>query len=403
VHILHVSDHLPNFHKVWGGAEKACSQIIETLNASGKAINSVLTNPLEVKEKNNFNIFSVPTLSQILKFRIPFDPLVYFKMLKIIENTNPDIVHLHRFTLMSFAVLAAAKKKKIPVIMSIYDYWLFCPKETLIDKKQGNCDKFQGLRCLSCQRTNNLIKFLFMLFRKPVFTRFINQVDAFIVLSSASKGLLVKYGIPEEKIKIVTLFTEFQRKEKEKEQIIPYSILLIGWIQHRKGQHIVLQALPRILKEFPQAKLSFVGKVVDSSYKGSLDKYIVKHNLSGNVEFLGRVSDSELERIFSHAHILAVPEQWQNMSPVIVVEGMSREKVVVASRIGGIPEFIQDGKNGLLANPNTPEEFAQKIIQVFRNKKLSIDVANQARLDIVNICDKEKALEKLVNIYASKI
>jgi glycosyltransferase involved in cell wall biosynthesis len=73
----------------------------------------------------------------------------------------------------------------------------------------------------------------------------------------------------------------------------------------------------------------------------------------------------------------------------------------VASRIGGIPEFIKEGRNGLLADPKDSLEFAKKIIYMLKNEEETKIMGSKAREDIARICDEDRVLNELLQLYKS--
>ncbi|MBU0672798.1 MAG: glycosyltransferase family 4 protein [Candidatus Margulisbacteria bacterium] len=399
--ILHVTDRLPGYHKSWGGAEKTCQTIIKYFYNSGKHESVAATTPFDKGQASDI-VIPVRTMANLLGFRLPFDPLVYWQMRKLLKQVRPDIIHLHRFTHLSFAVVSAAKKQNIPVVMSIYDYWLVCPNETLVKRDESNCIAFQGLRCLGCLRTKNPLKMIFLMFRRLIFRHYIKMIDVFIVLSAASRDLVISYGIPKERIAVLPLSYESVENEAEG-PVQARNILLIGWVQQRKGQLVLLAAMPEVMKKYADVKLWLIGQVVDNDYQKRIVRFISENDLSGNVEFLGRLSDTDFKQVFSQAGIIAVPEQWQNMSPVIILEAMAKGKLVLASRIGGIPEMIRDAENGLLAPPESPEEFAKKIIWSFENADKVEKIKARARQDVIEHYDGNKNRAKLEVIYESTI
>ena len=74
-----------------------------------------------------------------------------------------------------------------------------------------------------------------------------------------------------------------------------------------------------------------------------------------------------------------MPEQWQNMSPVIIAEGMAAGKAIVASRMGGIPDIIEDKISGVLANHDDSFDFASKIIELLSNQSYSDKIKENAK------------------------
>ena len=176
-------------------------------------------------------------------------------------------------------------------------------------------------------------------------------------------------------------------------------ILFAGWLDPRKGLHVLVEALPKVLKVIPDAKLVVLELQGIEKYKAQVLKRIDELGIKTHIEFYGRLTKEEFNKFLYQAQVVVVPEQWENMSPVIVVEAMAKGKVIVASRIGGIPEFIRDGVNGLLAERDYPDEFAQKIIWVLKNPEKAKKLGEQAEKDIVKLCDKRKILADLLKLY----
>ena len=103
---------------------------------------------------------------------------------------------------------------------------------------------------------------------------------------------------------------------------------------------------------------------------------------------------------FKKSLAVIAPEQWQNMSPVIVAEGLREGKIVIASRIGGIPDIIEDEVSGLLANYDSPLDFAEKIIKLlsFSDYELKA-MRNNAKKRYEVLFNSEKNAKKLIAIY----
>ena len=97
--------------------------------------------------------------------------------------------------------------------------------------------------------------------------------------------------------------------------------------------------------------------------------------------------------------MVVIPEQYENMSPLLMIEAMSMAKPVVISQAGGIPEFIEDGVSGWLADPLDARAFAGKIIRVFRDPDHAKVMGENARERILAKCDDEDIWEKTRRMY----
>ncbi|MCK4649184.1 glycosyltransferase family 4 protein [bacterium] len=415
--ICQVTDHLPKYHEVWGGAEQACYRLIKLLNKERSEVSVLSTKPAKTP-KENFKFFMVKTLENYLiptlrKYSVkvktiffPFDPVSYISFYKILKKLKPDILHFHNFKILSLSLLYIAKILKIPTLLTIYDYWYFCPKETLFNSKGEVCKKFQGTNCIGCYRFKRIryLQNLFLPFRKRIFNFFLSRVDAFLVLSKSSSKILRRYGIDQKKIHLIPQAFSFKDRDTQKiKEIEQGAILYIGWIQHRKGLHVILEAMPRILKKIPKARLYVIGEWVDREYEERVRSLIGKYHLTKNISILGKKNYPEVKKFLQRASVVVVPEQWENMSPVVLIEAMAHAKPIVASGIGGIPEFMSNGENGLLANPKDPFDFSKKIIWTLKNGKKASEIGRKAREDVRQICDEKKILKATLNLYKSLV
>lgn len=89
------------------------------------------------------------------------------------------------------------------------------------------------------------------------------------------------------------------------------------------------------------------------------------------------------------------------MSPVFLVDSMANNKVIVASRIGGMPEFIKNGKNGFLCEPNNPDDFAEKIVFLLKNKNTAKVFGERAQKNISKMINEDDIFKKLDKLYKS--
>lgn len=432
--ICHVTDTLPGYHKIWGGAERATVRLIEALGRHGVE-NHVCSIPLENPPESpftkggpstspplqkggegglNFSFHPIRTLDsffmgsvaktirKVKRVWYSYDPIACKDFRELLISLKPDLVHFHNINILSISLVRIAKELGIPTVMGIYDYWAFCPKSTLIDCDNNPCKDTQGEKCLDCVNPPSVrgIHAYFLKKRGAFFDRYLRIVDAFAVLSDSSASVLERCGIDRDRIfTIRQIFPFASFRPTGFEGIDRHSILLVGWVQHRKGAHVLIDAMPDLIKDFPEARLNIVGELVEKDYLHKLKEAIERNGLSNNVFIRGRVSEEELDGYFKKAHVLAIAEQWENMSPVVLLEGMAKAKAIVAGGIGGIPEFLRDGGNGFLAVFNDPDDFADKIRQVFRRGDLGEGLGQTARTDVEKMFDEKTVIEGYIRLY----
>ena len=419
--ILHVTSYLPGHHELYGGAEQAAYQQIMALQAHG-VDNIVVTLKEDFSMPEEFKYYQLDTLETYLgnwagngaNFRkaistinqriLYYDPVPKNRFRLIIQQEKPDLINFYNFRRLSFSLLSVAQDLSLPCVLSIYDYWYFCPHETLIKKNHQLCYNYHGGRCFGCYTYKNfnfLLRWL-LFFRKPLFDRFLKKFAAFLVLSDSSRHLLEKYGIAGEKIKTIPQFYQPPNSKTlppTNSQKTGDYILFTGWLNHKKGLHLLVKAMQEVCSRVKSVKLLILGMEADPKYLMGIKDYIAENGLAEHIAFAGKVTPEECISYLRQAKLLVVPEQWENMSPVIIVEAMFNGIPVVASRIGGIPEFVFDGKNGFLAQPDAPHDFADKIVKLLSNPRLQEEFSRENQALSRKIFDNKANLERLLGVY----
>lgn len=179
-----------------------------------------------------------------------------------------------------------------------------------------------------------------------------------------------------------------------------------------KGFHYLLQALPAILKEFPDTKVMVAGNTIlrgkgpqgrlkISAYAKYLERLMKENQLEDKIVFLGRLSAEQMKEQYLKCHTFLCPSVLEN-SPNSVAEAMLLGTPVVAARVGGIPSMITDRKDGLLYTGNNVEELASTIIELWKDEgvlPLSGRLAKAAVIRAREAHDPETNFNRLKEIY----
>ena len=165
-----------------------------------------------------------------------------------------------------------------------------------------------------------------------------------------------------------------------------FTVGMVGRITEAKGHHILLSALARMATVAimnDSARAIFVGapapgNAQDSSYLQSLRAMAAQHG--SNVEWAGYHPDPT--PYYSAMDLLVVPSICEEGMPLVALEAFQRGVPVVASRLGGIPELVHDGVNGILVPPGSPEGLSRALVQLACDPALLARLGAQARLSI---------------------
>ena len=120
-------------------------------------------------------------------------------------------------------------------------------------------------------------------------------------------------------------------------------------------------------------------------------------------EFKGYLTGKALEAFISRASVVVVPSEWNENSPISVLEAMAHGKPVVASRIGGIPEFVTHGETGLLFEPKERSGLSRCLTTLLGDAELRKRLGNRARTVVEAEFSLEKHGKALLSLYESAI
>ena len=167
-----------------------------------------------------------------------------------------------------------------------------------------------------------------------------------------------------------------------KDQSQPGRILFAGVIIPRKQVLELLQAMVKVRRSVPTVQLRLAGDkqnpIDGGHYFAELQEFITREQLGENVHFLGSLSEDELLKEYMECSLLVLPSV-QETAPMVIMQAMAAGKVVVATRVGGIPYLVQDGQNGLLVDSGDVPALAEAIIRLLRNNTLRVTMGRKAR------------------------
>lgn len=146
-----------------------------------------------------------------------------------------------------------------------------------------------------------------------------------------------------------------------------------------KGWDIAIKAFVKVYKEVPNAKLLLVGKKNNIEFYNKICKQIQQSGLEGKVLFTG--SRTDIPKILKASDVFILPSRSEG-TPAALIEAMAVGLPCIATEIGGIPEVIIDGENGLLFQREDSEELAEKIINVTCNSKLELQLIKMAKQNL---------------------
>lgn len=203
-------------------------------------------------------------------------------------------------------------------------------------------------------------------------------------------------------------------------------ILSAGRMSPEKGFHVLLDAFAMVVKQLPEARLEIVGggpgqlpfdmlaDTYDPSEVARLARFYdgrpyLTHlieqtrslGLMNHVIFSGRQPHSQMQDSYRGADLFVLPTTGREPLGKVILEAMAMGIPVVATRAGGVSESVQDGRTGILVEPNRPAELAEAILQLLHNPNLAWQMAQLGRERAARCFSWEKVAEDLLHVYGS--
>jgi len=329
-----------------GGAQLYTAQLFQALSKKYNTVFLILGNYLF--EKNQYS----ENCSRIIPFHtspnffsmffVLINPKTYFDLIKLVNMTKPDIIHIVFEDPIS-AVLSFFLSRKYPVIVTEHD-----PK------------LHEGEKIL--------IRILFG------FSRFITRKysKAIIVHGKFLQNILHEQGVPLDRIHIVphgdfSYFTKWSDPTINEELVLLY----FGLINEYKGIEYLILAAPKIIAHFPEVKIIIAGE-------GDFSPYRKLIKMQDNFEIQNTyIPDEQVAHLFERAAVVVLPYTDASQSGVIPI-AYSFKKPVIATNVGSLPEVIDNGKTGFIIPPHNSEKLAESAITLLSDASLRKDMGENA-------------------------
>lgn len=394
------------FHYRRGGSERYVFDLSKLLEGNGHEVRQFSM----ADDKNYYSKYSQYFIGPVDLDKFSLINIIKFfynreaakKLEKLIKAERPDIAHLHNIAhQISPAIIRVLKQEGMPIVQTLHDYKLLCPNAKLFSRGQV-CYKCRGGRYYNCffrKCSHNSWAKSFILtleaYLNNKILKYYDLVDIFIAPSRFMKDICVEFGVPENKIKLIYNFIKPENEAAENiiEENEPAYLLYFGRLSEEKGIEILLGAM----KKLDGIKLKIVGAGPD--YK-KYQLFINKPSLNDQVEFLGPKYGALLERLIKQAKAIIMPSLWPENLSYSALEALALGKIVIAASIGGLPEIIQDGYNGLLFKSGSSDDLAEKISLILTDERLAKTISANAKPSL-NKFNSQEHYQAISRLYQS--
>ncbi len=352
------------YYYLKGGSERVLFTEIELMKSRGHttaifASHHPRNEPSEfsdffAEEENYFNANLAHKAKATVKIVYSLETLQKFG--EVIDAFKPDLIHAHNiYTQLSTAVLDAAAKRRIPVVLTAHDYKLVCPSCMMLDRGKicEKCIDGRYIHCFltGCHKESRVASAVYTV--ESYFNAWFKKYDSvkkFICPSDFIKSKLA-HRFPESRMTILANPVDLSSYDPAFEDDGYY--LFTGRLSKEKGVLTLIQTFKELGLPL---KIAGTGPL-EAECRGMAAG-------SSNIELVGYRTGKDLEALFQGARACVVPSEWYENAPLAVIEPLGYAKPVIAARIGGIPELMRDGESGYLFNAFDPEDLKGKVRQL---------------------------------------
>lgn len=307
------------------------------------------------------------------------------KIKKIIRKNKPELVHLHNiYHQISPSILPAIKSFGLPIVMTVHDFKLIRHDYTLRADNRRHRHKNSLL-------IDSLLKAEFAWHRH--LNIYQKNIDLFIVPSQFVKNKLLENNFPAEKITVIPHFLETEFKPKKSNAKFGDYIFAYGRLDESKGFDDLLDAFAEI--KISGLKLLIAGAGPE---KSNLENKIKKLNLTKKVQLIGHKNKQEIIDLIAGSLFVVNCSKVHETFGLTVLEAMSLQKTVIASKVGAIPELIEAEKNGLLYQAGDAGDLKRQLLYLINNPLANKKMAKEALLTAQQYTP-QKHYEAIISAY----
>lgn len=359
-----------------GGAENYVLNLSKKFVENGHEV-FILSSNAGINKKSVLSIFEFLSKSgipfKILNIDFKYSPIAILKIACFIKQNKFDIIHTH----LSKANITGALAAKIAGTKTI---------STAHGLNKKSQYRYAGMViCVSDAVRENLLS-QGMSSESLVVVHNGIDIEKF---SPETEGLLEKESAINGDLSKVIAGDDLKNR---------FNVGIIARLSHEKGVGIFLDAAKSVLNEIPEARFFIAGTGV---LKDNLIKKAKDLDIYDSVYFLGFVGAS-LVPFLNELDVVVFPSLKEGL-PLSLLEAMSMEKAVIASDAGGMPEVVENGKNGFIVKRGDTDAIYQKLISVYNSEDHAAAMGKEARKTIaerfnINIC-----VDKTLKLFQSFI
>ena len=315
----------------------------------------------------------------------------------LLETYRPDVVHFHNLVGLSVALVGVARRRGVKTVLTVHDHWGFCHKNTLLKRGGEVCADYT--RCAECRPLigDGRGRHIPIRMRGDFVRAQLEQLDAIVAPSQYLADAYARAGFPRERIRVIWYgidVARFAAVRRTASARVRFSF--VGYLGAHKGVHTLIDALA-MLGDPARFFVHFAG---GGTERDACERRARAIGLGDAVRFWGQIDNARVDAVYAETDVLVLPSVWPENQPVCLTEAMAARTAVIASRIGGIPELVDDGRSGRLFAAGNAAELAACMTEFVRAPSRAVECGEEGYRRIA-ANTLESQVSKLLTLYGS--
>ncbi len=327
------------------------------------------------------------------------DPPITEAFKQVLDEFQPDVVHVHNLHNLGAAIAAEIGKRGLRGFFTPHNYWLVCPRLYLFRDDLTLCEgPGTGARCGECTgHADNHEAYAER--RARIRDAFIDSGLTCLAVSGAVRDVLVDNGFPADRVKVFyqghqqadRLWAEVGARRQPSAPRAEVVFSFIGSALSHKGVYVLVMAAQKLQGKFEVRIYGDAPQALQAAYKG-LDP-------RGVVRFMGPYKYQEMPDILRATDVAIIPSVWYDNAPLAVNECLAARVPVLGAEMGGIPEFLEPGRTGDVFQGRDADALAAKMQAVVNRP----ETVSEWQANIVAPISFDTYVCRLEALYAGKI
>lgn len=382
---------------IGGGAEIVVRQLAEGLTSRGCDVAVLATGPqggLHLENLGGLRLyraglhnfywhFTQTKPNRLLRlgwhYRDRYNGSMRQHVREVISRERPDLVLCNNLTGWSVSAWDEVTAAGLPIVQVLHDLYLLCPKDTMFSKGRS-CVQQCGL-CSAFRRNHGAAS-------RQVAA--VIGVSRFVLERVCSQGYFsqASHHVVHNATTASPSAAATPRPSHSEQLRFGY----IGTLSENKG-------VGWLIEQFQALSINATLTIAGT---GKLD-YEAQLQAMADASKVRFVGYQPADAFMNTIDVLVVPSMWAEPFGLVAIEGCARHLPVIATRMGGLPEIIQDNVNGLLCSPDDPDSLGRTMLRLYLDTELRRRLSKQAHASVASLLDMERMLDQYQSILQATL